>query len=523
MPAHSPARLSLAGPHPTDGRRQAVRVAAVDATALTEADPTRSGGSAAAVLRAVLDHGPLARAAVGQATGLSPAAVSRQIADLISLGLLRELSSVQQGAPRAGRPHVPIDVDTVRHLACGVHIAVPMLTFGLVDLRGRVVAQEQVDHDGDPSRVLALIGRYLPGFVGRHAFTHPGTGGGVLGVGIVSGGLVDARNGTILEHAPLGWRDVPVAAPLRAATGLPVHVEGHARALAQAEILFGDPRARRGLVHLFAGHVVDAAIALDGTVLRGQRSVAGGVAHLRIPGSTERCACGGLGCAQATLSERTWLARAVAEGVIPRPDIRLLADAVAAGEPAALALVRKRLRLVGRLAALLIDMIDPEVLVVTELATLHWPELIADVHAEVAAHSRACAAAARVVQPSSFGPEVLAVAAAAGILGAVHRSPRSVQAPSARALPAQGVGTSRGGSRPAPGRAGAAPSRADAACPPGKRAARRLEPPVATNTALDIGVFLPLSRKTLTSMLEARDDISATDHGGNSPLNAPRE
>ncbi|OHV73670.1 serine/threonine protein kinase [Pseudofrankia sp. BMG5.36] len=387
--------------------------------------------------------------------------MSRQTSDLISLGLLRDLPGTQQAAPRAGRPHVPVDVDTASHLACGVHIAVPMLTFGLVDLRGRVVAQEEVDHDGDPAHVLALISRYLPDFVRRRQGAYsdasyrasataggggaarPG-GGGLLGVGVVSGGLVDARGGAILEHAPLGWRDVPIAAPLRAATGLPVHVEGHARALAQAEILFGDPRARHGLVHLFAGHVVDAAIALEGTVLRGQRSAAGGVAHLRIPGATEQCACGGRGCAQATLSERVWLARAVAEGVIPRPDIRLLAAAVAAREPAALALVRARLRLIGRLAALLIDMIDPEVLVVTELATLQWPELIADVHAEVAAHSRARSAPERVVRPSSFGPGVLAVAAAAGILAAVHRSPRSVRAPLARTLPSQGTGAGPG-------------------------------------------------------------------------------
>ncbi|MBL7501185.1 ROK family transcriptional regulator [Frankia sp. CNm7] len=458
MPAHSYARLPRAGQHPPAPApgRPPLEVAAVDVT-LADADPARPGNSAAAVLRAVLDHGPVARAAIGQATGLSPAAVSRQAADLISLGLLRELPDARQAAGRAGRPHIPVDVDTARHLACGVHIAVPMLTFGLVDLRGHVVAQEQVEHDGDPARVLALLGRHLPDFLRRHHGlpragriardrTALAPAGRLLGVGVVSGGLVDTRGGTILEHAPLGWRDVPVAAPLTAATGLPVHVDSHARALAQAEILFGDPRARRGLVHLFAGHVVDAAIAMDGTVLRGQRSAAGGVAHLRIPGGTQRCACGGTGCAEATLSERAWLARATAEGVVARPDIRLLADAVARRQPLAVALVRERLRLVGRLVALLIDMIDPEVVVLTEMATLQLPELIADVHAEVAARSRSCGAPGQVVRPSSFGPDVLAVAAAASILGAVHRSPRSVR-PSLTQIPADALADAIPGTR----------------------------------------------------------------------------
>jgi predicted NBD/HSP70 family sugar kinase len=446
--ADLPVRLRPVDQHPPEPGVASIPVSTVDVDALDPAGAAHSGGSAAAVLRAVLDHGPVARAGIGQATGLSPAAVSRQTADLISLGLLRELPEAQRATPRAGRPHIPVDVDAARHLVCGVHIAVPLLTFGLVDLRGRVVASERVEHDGDPAAVLKLISRHLPDFVRRHGErrrspagrfarddAHAAAPGQLLGVGVVSGGLVDARNGTILEHAPLGWRDVPVGASLRAATGLPVHVDGHARALAQAEILFGDPRARRSLVHLFAGHVVDAAIAMDGTVLRGQRSAAGGVAHLRIPGSTEPCPCGGTGCAEATLSERVWLARAAADGSIRRPDIHLLAETVAAREPAALELVRTRLRLTSRLIAMLIDMIDPEVVVLTELGTLQLPELIAQVHAEVAAHSRSCSAPEQVVRPTSFGSGVLAVAAAAGILGAVHRSPRSVRAPRETRMP----------------------------------------------------------------------------------------
>jgi predicted NBD/HSP70 family sugar kinase len=459
--APSSSRPRPAAEHAPDPGLIRSQLPALDAGTPGLGSASRTGGSAAAVMRAVLDHGPVARAGIGQATGLSPAAVSRQTADLVSLGLLRELPGAYRAAPRAGRPHVPVDVDTTRHLVCGVHIAVPVLTFGLVNLRGEVVASEQIDHNGDPESVLGLISACLPRFVGRHGLGHAGDGlagrdasssGRLLGIGVVSGGQVDARAGTIVEHAPLGWRDVPIAAPLAAATGLPVQVDSHARALAQAEILFGDPRARRALVHLFAGHVVDAAIALDGAVLRGRGSAAGGVAHLRIPGSTEPCVCGGTGCAEATLTERVWLARAAADGVIRRPDIRLLAQAVAARETAAVALVRARLRLVSRLVAMLIDVIDPAVVVLTELGTLQLPELITDVHAEVAAHSRACATPEQIVRPSSFGPGVLAVAAAAGVLGAVHRNPRAVRAP--RAVPSWAASGAQP-ARTAPRRVGA--------------------------------------------------------------------
>jgi predicted NBD/HSP70 family sugar kinase len=384
--------------------------------------PTVSGpaGSAAAILRAVLDHGPVARTAIGRATGLSPAAVSRQTAGLISLGLLRELPSASL-APRAGRPHVPLDVDTERHIACGVHIAVPFVTFSTVDLRGQVVVREQVPREGDANDTLRMVSQRLPGFLARHA-----RGARVLGLGVVTGGRVDPDRGVVIEHEPLDWRDVPVRDILQAASGLPVHVDGHARALAQAEILFGDPRARRSLLHLFVGNVVDAAFATDGVVHLGPHSAAGGIAHLWLAGSDVPCRCGRTGCAQATLSERALLTRALRARIIDRPDIQLLLSRAHDGDQRALALFRARLRIIGRLVALLLDMIDPEIVVLTEAATLSLPGLLPDLHEQVAAHSRLCAEPERVVLPSSFGADVLAVAAGAVVVDAVHRSPHSL-------------------------------------------------------------------------------------------------
>src|ERR1700753_1523440 len=46
--------------------------------------------SAAAVLQAALDHGPVARSTVARLAGLSPAAVSRLCTDLAGAGLLRD-------------------------------------------------------------------------------------------------------------------------------------------------------------------------------------------------------------------------------------------------------------------------------------------------------------------------------------------------------------------------------------------------------------------------------------------------
>ncbi|GAA2155158.1 ROK family transcriptional regulator [Kitasatospora kazusensis] len=377
------------------------------------------GGGAGAVLRAVLAGGPLARTAVGQATGLSPAAVSRHTTDLIGLGLLRELPP-PDGPPRAGRPRLPLDVDTRHHLACGVHIGVPWLTFALLDLRGRVTAQERIPRQGGARAVLGAIRDHLPGFLARH------TGGrSVLGLGVVTGGWVDSERGTVVEHGPLGWRDVPVRDGLARFTRLPVHVESHARALARAELLFGAGRGATELAQLFIGNVVDSAFATGGTVLRGRRSRAGEVAHLPVPGSAEPCSCGRTGCLQATVSDRTVARRAHAQGLIPVPDFDLLLALAAVGADPALRLLEQRLRLAAPAAALLLNMLNPEVLVVSEAGLLVAPQLGGYLRAQVLEHSRP--EPGQLVTAASFGTDVLAVAACAGVLDSAYQRPMELR------------------------------------------------------------------------------------------------
>ena len=41
---------------------------------------------------------------------------------------------------------MPVDVDTSRLVACGLHIAAQHATLALLDLRGRVIARERIAH-----------------------------------------------------------------------------------------------------------------------------------------------------------------------------------------------------------------------------------------------------------------------------------------------------------------------------------------------------------------------------------------
>ncbi|MFF1295527.1 MULTISPECIES: ROK family protein [unclassified Streptomyces] len=379
------------------------------------ADANRRRTSASVVLRSVLEHGPVARSTIARLTGLSPASVTDYCARFAGLGLIRD-AAVPRRSNGVGRPHVPVDLDSSRFIMGGVHVAVPHTTVALLDLRGRVVASRELKHEGvtDPGRVLARAADGLGALLAAAPERRP------LGVGFAAGGWVDQEAGTVVEHQLLGWRDVPVRELIGARTGLPVHVDGHARALVNAERLFGRARGSRSVLHLFVGNVVDAAFATNDEVHHGPRSQAGAIAHLPLDGGTQRCGCGRVGCLQVELSERTLCERARAAGVMAGVNPMRLVKEAAGGDPAAARLLVERSRMTGRAAGLLLDILNPETVVVTEVGAIHREDCLSALREEVGPERAAA------VIPTSFPDSVLAVAGGSAALDMLYRDPLAV-------------------------------------------------------------------------------------------------
>ncbi|MGV9554752.1 ROK family protein [Streptomyces sp. NPDC003522] len=389
------------------------------------ADRDRRRTSASVILRSVLEHGPVARSTVARLTGLSPASVTDHCARLAGLGLVRE-TDLPRRSNGVGRPHVPVDVDDTRFTVCGVHVAVPYTTVALLDLRGRVVARREFKHRGTgPAGVLARAAEGLATLLAEAPGRRP------LGVGVAVGGWVDRDSGTVVEHPLLGWRDVPVRELVGDRTGLPVHVDGHARALVNAERLFGRARGSSSVLHLFVGNVVDAAFATHDEVHHGPRSQAGAIAHLPLAGGTEPCDCGRTGCLQAELSERTLCRRARAAGVTDGTNPMHVVAAAAGGDAGAVRLLLERARMTGRAAGLLLDVLNPERVVVTEVGAVHREDCLAALRAEAGAERAA------TVAPTSFPDTVLAVAGGAVALDVLYRNPLGLLCGDARPAPSE--------------------------------------------------------------------------------------
>ncbi|WP_175476875.1 ROK family protein [Ruania alba] len=372
----------------------------------------------AAVLAELRYGAGLARSQLATRTGLTTATVTRLTGTLLQKGVLVEDAAVPSGSP--GRPLVPVRISG-DYVVIAVHIGALSTRLGVVDLLGRVSHTEHSPHrDSSAERELPQIIAAVRALIARIPQT-------VIGIGVSTGGWVNHQSGRIIEHPTMDWRDVPVTGELEHATGLPTRVAANEFAGVLAERLFGNSPHVENLVYLFVGNVVAMAALSHGRIVQGAHHAAGVVDHLSVGEETaHRCRCGRMDCLNAATSQMAVVADATEAGLLAPHDtdpMDHLLEAADDGNAAAAALLHQRAHRVGRAAARLIELFDPEILVVG--GTLDTPTYLTDIWAgvEEALDSRVTRDVQTLVRAPSFGNQEFTVSPAAVLLDDFYRDP----------------------------------------------------------------------------------------------------
>ncbi len=182
-------------------------------------------------------------------------------------------------------------------------------------------------------------------------------------IGVSCGGPLDAARGLILSPPNLpGWDEVPICAWLRERTGVPAFLQNDANACALAEWRCGAGRGCRDMVFLTFGTGMGAGLILDGRLYEGASGMAGEVGHVRLEpdgpeGYGKRGSFEGF-CSGGGLSR---LARMELGRELSARELTELADA---GDAGAIAVLERSADLLGRGLALIIDIINPERIVI---------------------------------------------------------------------------------------------------------------------------------------------------------------
>lgn len=216
----------------------------------------------------------------------------------------------------------------------------------------------------------------------------------VAAVGISCGGPLDSQRGVVQSPPNLpGWDEVPVCEYSREALGIPAQLQNDANACALAEWRWGAGRGSRNMVFLTFGTGLGAGLVLDEKLYRGTNDNAGEAGHIRLEndgpegygkrGSFEGfCSGGGIARLAQSVVREKWargevVAWCASEEESNALSARVLAEAARDGDATAREIYEIAARKLGAGLAILVDILNPEVIVIGSVFTrahdLLWP------------------------------------------------------------------------------------------------------------------------------------------------------
>ena len=254
-------------------------------------------------LNLVRSKQPISRAELARLMGVRRGAVSRLVDELLESGLVIEGA---KGESRRGRRPTHLHIDTRRRCVVAVDVSASLTSVLVTDLVGHPLLGVT---DFPTPRQLQPLVHELAGRIRQILRDHPRVGQ-CVGIGVAVSGLVDEAG--LLKFSPtLGWHDVDLLTPLKAATRLPVVVENSTKAcvLGQVWAVRGDASVEGPVAFVNVSDGVGVGIAVDGKLLRGAHNVAGEFGHVPLDMYGPRCSCGQRGCLEAYASKRATIAR----------------------------------------------------------------------------------------------------------------------------------------------------------------------------------------------------------------------
>jgi N-acetylglucosamine repressor len=259
--------------------------------------------SSGLVLRTIYQAGAISRADIARATRLTRTTVSAAVADQIRDGLVGEMGL----APSiGGKPPMLLRVVDDSRYVVGVDLADSEFRGALINLRGRIGTRLSLPiHDQDGDAALALVHRLIDELVA--AADRP-----IVGIGIGTPGLMDARRGVVRDAVNLNWRDLPLGDLLETRYSLPVYIANDCQVASLAELTFGQDKDLSNLIVVKVGRGIGAGIVLDRRPYYGDDSGAGEIGHVVAEPGGRRCRCGNRGCLETVASTRALVQRAQA-------------------------------------------------------------------------------------------------------------------------------------------------------------------------------------------------------------------
>lgn len=282
----------------------------------------------------------------------------------------------------------------------GVDLGGTNIVVGLLPVAGGEVLGLHTlptDSGRGPKFVVDRIVQMVESSIGEVLAQHGGAREQVAGVGIGSPGPLDRATGTVINTPNLGWRNFPLRDLISNAVNLPATLDNDANCATYGEWWLGAGKDADSLVGLTLGTGIGGGIVLNGELYHGASDVAGEIGHMTIDSTGRRCNCGNYGCLEAYASGPAIAARAV-EGIEAGAETVLtemvdhhlheitaatVYEAVVQGDAYATDVMKDTARFLGIGVANILNILNPDMVVIAGGVTRAGEHLFAPLRAEV--------------------------------------------------------------------------------------------------------------------------------------------
>lgn len=256
----------------------------------------------------------------------------------------------------------------------GVDLGGTKILTALADSNGKIIERIRVETGAEDS--VEIVVQRINDTV-LHAIEKAGIEKNeVARVAVGTPGPLDIKREIVLTAPNLNWENVPLVEMMEKELGLPVLLENDANAAALAEYAFGAGKGTQHMVYMTISTGVGGGVIINGQLLHGAGVSGGEIGHHTIDPDGPLCGCGNYGCLES-MASGTALGRyardVVATGrktmmseLVESPDQldgSIVTKAAEAGDDMALVLVDLVARNIGIGVANLINIFNPEKIV----------------------------------------------------------------------------------------------------------------------------------------------------------------
>lgn len=315
--------------------------------------------------------GGLSRADLAERMGLTRAAVSLIVNDLLESGVIQEAEI--RSAP-SGRPPVTLEINPKLGLVGAIDMGASHMSVAVADFTARILQEFEIPLDikNGPKACLAEANQQLLKLLESQGMSISN----ISAVGIGVPGPVITEAGMVLAPPIMpGWDRYPIRGTLEGMWGCPVTLNNDAELGALGEWAYGAGRGEKNIAYIKVGTGIGAGLILNQQIYGGTTGAAGEIGHLTIDENGPLCNCGNHGCLEAFASghaiaqqgqlliqsgKRTLLADLRSEKITAHE----VAEAARRGDLHAQEILRRSGTFIGIAIAGLINLFNPSIVII---------------------------------------------------------------------------------------------------------------------------------------------------------------